>query len=304
MKDSAIQWCDHTFNPWEGCAKVAPECKNCYAEVLVDHRFGRVKWGKGQPRRRTSEGTWKQPLRWNREPRMEFEHRRRVFCLSLGDWLDEEVPIEWLADLLELIHNTPNLDWLLLTKRPQNWRERMSQVFNHVFQDDLDNDGNLFPHRISAWFQADSAPDNVWIGVSAGADQRAALDIPAKVHFLSCEPMLKPLELAKCPRDHNGDGDCDRHRAGCPKFDWIIFGGESGKNARPCDVNWIRDGVAFCRRNGIAPFVKQLGAKPVYQRSERGGPLHDVVRKLNDSHGGDMSEWPEDLRVREFPKAA
>jgi ribosomal protein L40E len=120
MKDSSIQWTDHTFNAWEGCTKVAPECKNCYAETLVDKRFGRAKWGKGQPRRRTSENLWKQPLAWNktaiclncgyaeligsddcRKCGVNFlkqnRRRPRVFCLSLGDWLDEEVPIEWLA---------------------------------------------------------------------------------------------------------------------------------------------------------------------------------------------------------------
>lgn len=120
MKNTLIQWATHTFNPWEGCTKVAPECKNCYAEVLSDHRFGRVKWGKGQDRRRTSAATWTQPRQWEREAAKQNLKRPRVFCLSLGDWLDEEVPIEWLRDLLILIHETPNLDWLLLTKTCQD----------------------------------------------------------------------------------------------------------------------------------------------------------------------------------------
>lgn len=303
MKDSAIQWTDHTFNPWEGCTKVAPECKNCYAETLVDKRFGRAKWGKGQPRRRTSAAYWKQPLTWNRAAAEEMAnnmelgpsisgpaHRPRVFCLSLGDWLDEEVPIEWLADLLALIRATPNLDWQLLTKRPQNWRVRMEHVVGLSCVTGCSHDD---PHGWAGWlanrWQDGIAPENIWIGVSAGANQKAALDIPAKIHFLSCEPMLHPF-------DH-------RWAAG---FDWIIFGGESGKNARPCDIGWIREGLKFCRHYEIAPFVKQLGAKPYYinhdARSEfdHGGGMME----LRDSHGGDMSEWPEDLRVREFPKAA
>lgn len=330
MKDSAIQWTDHTFNPWEGCTKVAPECAHCYAETLVDHRFGRVKWGKGQDRRKTSPTTWKQPLAWNktaiclncgyaeligsddcRKCRTNFseQHRRRprVFCLSLGDWLDEEVPIEWLGDLLRLIHATPNLDWLLLTKRPQNWNERIREAVRNCREF---CEGTCL--WLSDWVSAAGiAPDNIWIGVSAGADQKAALEIPAKIHFLSCEPMLKPLTL------HYPEPFKTTER-----FDWIIFGGESGKAARPLKVDWIRMGLAFCRANKIAAFVKQMG-RNVVDRNDAGfdgddgeWPMDTQARDLDsgyqgapvrvllkDSHGGDMSEWPEDLRVREFPKA-
>lgn len=288
MKNSSIQWCDHTFNPWEGCAKVAAECKNCYAEVLVDQRFGRAKWGKGQPRRRTSEATWKQPLKWNRDLDGGFgQHRRaRVFCLSLGDWLDDEVPIEWLADLLALIHATPNLDWLLLTKRPENWRERIEEALT-LWEDAPAENADEVSEFLAGWLdcldmpERGAFPENVWIGVSAGADQEAALKIPAKIHFLSCEPMLHGLDTA--------------HAA---KFDWIIFGGESGRNARVCNVEWIRNGLKFCRAHGIAGFVKQLGRRPVGRtQGVVTWPLYDLL----DSHGGDWSEWPEDLRVREFP---
>lgn len=318
MKDSAIQWTDHTFNAWEGCTKVAPECKNCYAETLVDHRFGRAKWGKGQPRRRTSAQLWKQPLKWNQnlianesvtvvnavciEPQK--LRRQRVFCLSLGDWLDEEVPLEWFVNLLEVIHATPNLDWQLLTKRSQNWQERTFDAFQFA----MDNGANAgrqmdFTDWLGAWTHAHIAPSNVWIGVSAGADQKAALEIPAKVHFLSCEPMLHALD--------------EEQNQITQQFDWIIFGGESGNNARPCSIDWIQRGVEMCRFYGIAPFVKQLGAVPVTENANlfdwpesaelhAGKPSDEgfafAYIKLRDSHGGDMSEWPEDLRVREFPK--
>jgi protein gp37 len=267
VKNSAIQWTDHTFNAWEGCTKVAPECKNCYAETLVDHRFSRAKWGKGQPRHRTSAAYWKQPLQWNREAER-APCRPRVFCLSLGDWLDEEVPIEWLADLLKLIHDTPNLDWLLLNKRPQNFTERLTATLY----------ADKYGQQV-AWLDG-RHPENVWIGVSAGADQAASLEIPAKIHFLSCEPMLKPLDHYYLPTQ---------------EFDWIIFGGESGKNARLCDVDWIRDGIAFCKRLQIACFVKQLGANIV------DNTVITPPGKLQDSHGGDWDEWPDELRVREFP---
>lgn len=326
--NSKIQWTDHTFNAWEGCTKVAPECKNCYAETLVDHRFGRAKWGKNQPRRRTSENLWKGPIAWNktaictqcgqseligsddcrtcgRNFSSANRRRPRVFCLSLGDWLDEEVPIEWLADLLLLIHDTPNLDWQLLTKRPQNLRSRIEQAQDWHFDF---GDRNV-AGWLSDWRKHGIAPLNVWIGVSAGADQKAALDIPAKVHFLSCEPMLHPLNT-NFPEPFKT----------AEKFDWIIFGGESGKKARKLRVDWIRQGLAFCRANKIAAFVKQMGRNVVdrndagFDGDEGDWPMGTETREmdtgyqgtpvrvlLRDSHGGDMEEWPETLRVREFP---
>lgn len=129
-----IQWADMTFNPWRGCTKVSPGCLNCYAEKLVTNRL-KGEWGKGRPRIRASASYWNRPLKWDRDAANleafnrsesplhddgEFAPyvRPRVFCASLADWLDDEVPSEWLADLLDLIRRTPNLDWLLLTKRP------------------------------------------------------------------------------------------------------------------------------------------------------------------------------------------
>jgi protein gp37 len=274
MKNSAIQWCDHTYNPWLGCRKVAPECENCYIVETTPLRVRGIKHG--SQRVRTSEAYRKQPLRWNVNAELEFalgirREPPRVFCLSLGDWLDSEVPIEWFAELLVMIHDTPNLDWLLLTKRPQNFLGRMRMVRRH-------GDGFVSTGVAECWIE-NRPPRNVWIGVSAGADQREALDIPAKIHFLSCEPMLKPLDTKFLPTQ---------------EFDWIIFGGESGKNARPCRTDWIRDGVKFCERNDIACFVKQLGANAI-------GYNGSAKYELKDSHGGDMEEWSPDLRVREFP---
>lgn len=291
---SNIQWCDYTFNPWIGCRKVAPECKNCYAETLDINRFSKTMpgcskehpishWGSG-PRYRTSESNWREPMKWNRLALLRaamspgFYARPRVFCASLSDWLDDEnVPSEWLRDLLSLIHETPNIDWLLLTKRPQNWKSRIEAALLSA-QDDSGDDQPEW-EWLEGWVCYDSPPENVWIGVSAGADQSAALAIPAKVHFLSCEPML-----------HDMDTTLARG------FSWIIFGGESGKNARPCHTDWIRSGVEFCRENNIAPFVKQMGSNCY----AAGGDQKYLIA-MKDSHGGDMSEWPEDLRVREFP---
>lgn len=273
-----IQWCDYTFNPWLGCRKVAPECENCYITSTPPFRFRGLTHGK--ERVRTAESTWKQPLAWNRASEREGKHPR-VFCLSLGDWLDNEVPIEWLADLLELIKRCDHVDWLLLTKRPQNWFRQLRRI-RDFFRLDKGPTPGPHPHEshefVTQWLD-EIAPQNVWIGVSAGADQRAALDIPAKIHFLSYEPMLHAI---------------DRNFLPTQEFDWIIFGGESGKKARLVDTRWIRDGLDFCRSNRIAPFIKQLGANCI-------GYNGSAKLALKDSHGGDMSEWPEDLRVREFP---
>lgn len=306
MAKTEIQWADYTFNPWIGCRKVAPECANCYAETLDRNRYSKTlapgtkanpvsHWGSGL-RHRTK--TWGDPLKWNRaidRQRKEMDRtvaagaangvrvtyeplqRPRVFCASLADWLDDEnVPIEWFTNLLELIHATPNLDWLMLTKRPQNWQQRTDDAFQFAMKHGADHGRQMdFTDWIGGWTHAHIAPANVWIGVSAGADQAAALDIPAQLHFLSCEPMLRPMDTTHAMR-----------------FRWVIFGGDSGRFARTCSVDWIREGLAFCRIHGIAPFVKQLGSKSL----EDG-----LYNKFADSHGGDMDEWPEDLKVREFP---
>lgn len=231
MKDSSIEWTTHTFNPWQGCTKVSPGCLNCYAETL-NHRWGRDNWGKGKPRIRTSESYWKQPLKWNRDAN---GSRQRVFCASLADWLDDEIPIEWLADLLRVIHETPNLDWLLLTKRPHNFNERIEKAFEFTHGEGWQ----------SLWTQGE-APENVWIGTSVEdqkrSDQRIPdlLKIPAKVHFLSCEPLLSAVAL-------------NLH-----DIEWCIVGGESGRGKRPFNPDWARQIRFQCEDAGTAFFMKQI----------------------------------------------
>src|ERR1700712_493898 len=114
-ENSKIEWCDHTFNPWIGCQKVSPGCDNCYAEALMDKRLGRVEWGPHGERLRTSPANWAKPLQWDRAA-AKAGVRHRVFCASLADWLDNKVPRRWRIDLAAIIRQTPNLDWLLLTK--------------------------------------------------------------------------------------------------------------------------------------------------------------------------------------------
>jgi protein gp37 len=318
-----IQWCDHTYNPWRGCRKVAEECENCYITGTTPFRVAGQTHG--SVRVRAGEDHRKEPLRWNKRPwicdhcgfasairdglcgscKQVGKHRAKVFSLSLGDWLDKEnVEIEWFVELLWTIFSTPELTYLLVTKRPGNFPDR---IYKAAASAGLTGQPQNFVLWLYEWAQG-KAPANVWIGVSQGADQEAALEIPAVVHFLSCEPMLRPLDMTHAYR-----------------FDWIIFGGESGTNARPCNVDWIQEGLKYCRENEIAAFVKQLGAAPVYTaagmefKSEDGRDFvrqrmadpkcwipynspHNLAPKITHKKGGDMAEWPEQLRVREFPK--
>lgn len=284
-----IQWCDATWNPWRGCTKVSGGCKNCYAETLVINRLGGGRFSKGVPRVRQSEANFNAPLRWNKKPWVCDEcghnaklpneecdcgavgagvvkrHRRRVFSLSLGDWLDAEVPLEWLCDMLSVIEKCPNLDFLLLTKRPQNALSRIAAATD--------------------WPESNvRLPPNVWFGFSAenqeAFDQRwkHAKSIPAKQLFVSFEPLLGPVTL---PAEF------------MQRKPWPIYGGESGKGARPCNVDWIRQGIQQFAAHHCPVFVKQLGKHPEWPP----GGHHT----LSDKHGADPAEWPQDLRVRQWP---
>jgi len=154
MENSKIEWTDHTFNPWIGCQHVSPGCDHCYAETLMDQRYGKVQWGPHGQRRRTSEDYWKKPIRWNGHARTFKEqhgHRPRIFCASLADVFDNKVPAEWRSDLFDLIRQCRGLDWLLLTKRPQNVKKMLPK--------DLDDGYRSWPplQRIPAIAPASSS---------------------------------------------------------------------------------------------------------------------------------------------------
>lgn len=137
-ENSAIEWCDHTFNPWIGCTKVGPGCDHCYAEHLMDTRYGRVQWGAGNPRSRTSAANWTLPEKWNRDAAAFMAargRRQRVFCASLADVFDNEVINDWRVDLFRLIAATPNLDWLLLTKRIGNAKPMLRTIMDALNRD-------------------------------------------------------------------------------------------------------------------------------------------------------------------------
>lgn len=299
-KDTSIQWCHHTFNGHRGCVHKSLGCLHCYAEAMAKRNPKILGvWGANGTRVVASEATWKEPLKWDKEARLAGE-RHRVFSASLADvfedwvgpmvdargnvlhynsaatwWVPEETlhgPIAMnfvRKRLFSLVESTPNLDWLILTKRP----------------------------GVAAnWWRKHPIPANLWQGTSvedqATANERIPilLKIPATVRFLSMEPLIGPVQVglyrATIPK-HREHWPTERNN----RF-WVIVGGESGGKARPFDIDWARSIRDECEAAGVPFFMKQLGSNPV----ENGKPL-----KLKDHHGGDMGEWPQDLRVREFP---
>lgn len=226
-KDSKIEWTHHTFNPWWGCAKVSPACKHCYAEAWAK-RVGSAVWGKDAERRFFGDNHWKEPLRWNRKAENEGV-RRRVFCASMADVFERRAEFHpWRERLWNLIEATPSLDWLLLTKRPHNVRAMVPW-------------GNDWPMNV--WLGC-TAENQLW----AGKRLPALLEAPAQVRFLSCEPLLGPLDLRQ-------------YLSPDPKksVHWVIAGGESGAHSRPMNPEWVRGLRNECQRSHVAFHFKQWG---------------------------------------------
>lgn len=284
--NTKIEWADHTFNPWVGCTKISPACDHCYAEGWAK-RSGKaagVVWG-GE-RRRTSESNWQQPLVWNRHAEIKInawdrfrdEHglsdaemevkqgfskprRPRVFCASLADVCDNEVPVQWRVHLLDLIHRTPHLDWLLLTKRIGNAQSMLSVAARNL------------TGGAPTWWNPEAWP-NIWIGATicnqaeADRDIPKLLAVPAAKRFLSIEPMLGPVDIGLCDCDH-GSIPAPQNVGGvtCPKcngtggrmVDWVIVGGESGPKARPMHPDWVRSLRDQCVTTGTPFLFKQWG---------------------------------------------
>jgi len=272
VENSKIEWCDHTFNPWTGCQKVSPACDNCYAEGWAK-RTGQAGLWNGE-RRRTSVAYWREPAKWNRDAERDGV-RRKVFCASLADVFDNKAMPSWRADLFDLIFATPHLDWLLLTKRPQNIRDFFPSYPR----------GKIWP--------------NIWLGTTVEnqveADRRIPhlLLPPAAKRFLSCEPLLGPVDLIPL----------------IESIDWVIAGGESGPNARPMHPDWARSLRNQCQAAGVPFFFKQWGEHLVaeqcaepddpesfflsYQdgREDRGWSDHDdIVYGAALDHRGDPKQ--------------
>lgn len=255
-ENTGIEWCDHTFNPWIGCTAVSPACDHCYAETLATTRLG-VPWGPHAQRRRTGPQNWNLPRRWNAKAQREGR-RARVFCASLADVFDNAVPEDWRIELWRLIRETPHLDWLLLTKRPGNIRKMLPSSLDH---------GD------AAW--SEGPWPNVWLGTTVEDQQRAderipkLLAVPAAVRFLSCEPLLGPVDLTNITgAEKSAEYGSPVHGWSCiwrnnglgrPWIDWVIAGGESGTGSRPTHPDWFRSLRDQCASAGVAFFFKQHG---------------------------------------------
>jgi protein gp37 len=224
--DTKIEWAHHTFNPWIGCTRLSPACDHCYAADWAE-RFNQAHLWQGERRRTTAEN-WRKPLVWDGQAALAGE-RHRVFCASLADVFDNQVEPAWRADLFELIERTPNLDWMLLTKRPQN-AEAMIRAAIGVEPDYVG-----WPWR------------HAWLGTTI-EDRKRLINlthlrgVPAAVRFLSIEPLLEDL------------GELDL--AG---IHLVIVGGESGPNARPMNPEWVRSILRQCLAQGVAFFFEQWG---------------------------------------------
>lgn len=256
MGKTSIEWSHYTFNAWWGCLEVSPECNNCYAREL-DHRFpilGQTHWGKEAPRRFFGDAHWAEPLKWNRKAKRDGV-RERVFSGSMCDICEDRRDLdEHRARLLSLIRDTPSLDWLLLTKRPQNY----SRLFRGV-----------------------ALPPNVWAGTTVGV--RASLwridalrEVPAPVRFLSVEPLLENLGTLDLTGIH-----------------WVIVGGESGRQARPMHPEWARSIRDQCVAAGVPFHFKQWGewGPGFLDRGDVGGLRH--VGKKAAGRLLDGREWNE-----------
>lgn len=315
---TSIEWCDRTWNPTRGCARVSSGCEHCFAERQA-HRFsadgqpyeGLTVLGKHGPRwtgrARFVPEMLDAPLRWKKP--------QRVFVNSMSDLFHEHITNEQIAAVFGVMAAAPQHTFQVLTKRPQRmlawfkwlraWAEREKTWPGNSC---CKQAAQMHTGRVARIFCVPTPDEwplpNVWLGVSVENQQRADERIPllrrspAAVHFVSAEPLLGPvtfddrwLEWLPLGPDENNEAHL------LPPLRWVIVGGESGPGARRCEVSWIRDIVAQCNAAGVACFVKQLGARPWANR------VDEHPGRLADRKGGDMEEWPNDLRVREFPEA-
>lgn len=343
VENSKISWTDHTYNPWRGCTKVSSGCTNCYAETMSKRNPAVLgEWGPHGTRVRGADSYLRKPLAWNKQEWWEcldcgyrgnvhtFDDycpecrggnckptRQRVFCASLADVFEDRPElVEWRRDLVVMMEKTPNLDWLLLTKRPENVSRMITEAIT------------INP---SAWWMA---MRNVWIGTSVEnqetADKRIPelLKVPAKVRFLSMEPLLGPVNLPMIesylqPDGFGMNGPFVPHGIGYADdpdnlIDWVIVGGESGHNARPMHPDWARSIRDQCQAAGVAFHFKQWGewrpadkwertpgnvaAKDIgrFWKKEQGEPTSEVMVKVGKSAAGrelDGRIW------NEYPKA-
>lgn len=343
MADSSIEWTDKSWNPVAGCARVSPGCENCYAETMAArHVLMSAAQGRTSPYLPVVDAKRR---RWNRKfitlperlaDPLSWRKPARVFVNSMSDLFGAGVPFEYVAAVFGVMAATPRHTYQVLTKRPA----RMLEFFAWAADPKHDNSWLRDSRRpnaptqihlcmeyfarqgpVSLPFQTDVSTtwpiSNVWLGVSvenqAAADERIPLllQAPAAVRFLSCEPLLGPVDLDAVQIPHEREGlrfsalrrqHDDRFGSSDTVLDWIIVGGESGPGARPCDLAWLRSLVRQCSEVDVPVFVKQLGAWPIEPRDPRNVDMDRDRVRLDSKKGGDPAEWPEDLRVRQWPR--
>jgi len=292
-ENTGIPWTDHTVSPWHGCSKIqeARECDNCYAAAMAPRNPGTLGvWGESGVRIK-SKGFAKKLRLWNKQA-TEKNQRVKVFPSICDPFEDRPELFPWRQEMFNVIDECPMVDLLLLTKRPENirkfWRPftllppaKRADYF--ITFPDADHTSihskNPLPHRA-----------NVWLGTSAGTQETADRAIPellkcrdlSPVLFVSAEPLLERVDYRLFMSALLWED----------KIDWVIAGGESGPNARACDIGWIESIRDQCKTADVAFFMKQLGSKPIQDSV----PFCTEHRK-----GEDPSEWPEYLRVQQSP---
>lgn len=308
MADSKIEWTDATWNPTRGCSRVSAGCDNCYAmnqahrfsnaggpyDGLTTIRRGKVDWtGKV----RLVPEMLERPLHW-RKP-------RRIFVNSMSDLFHESLLNEEILRVFAVMAAAPYHTFQILTKRPERaltWFRDVDlfRLGEQMRALELPANGRSYPRTADVW-----PLPNVWLGVSV-EDQKTAderipllLECPAAIRFVSAEPLLGPIRFADVP-GFNKAGSAGRELL---RNFWVIVGGESGPGARPFDLQWARGILEQCRTASVPCFVKQLGAITVDSDFCEKDGTPAIILGMKDRKGGDMNEWPEQLRVREFPRA-
>ncbi len=267
-KTTGITWTDATWNPWRGCKKVSAGCKNCY--MFRDA----VRYGQDPNQIVRSKTTFEDPLKW--------AGARKIFVCSWSDFFLREAD-PWRAEAWEIIRRSPQHTFQLCTKRPERIRECLPTDWGDGYR-------------------------NVWLGVTAESQAMARrrlpilLDTPARVRWVSIEPMLEAMDLENVIYGEFENAVAVDVLGGCwvleeepptqERLDWVVMGGESGDRTHPARLfkpDWARRLVDQCQRKGVPVFVKQMGSAP-------------VGLALKDRHGAEPAEWPADLRVQEFPR--
>lgn len=349
MATTKIQWSEQVWNPVSGCTIKSSGCTRCYAMRMAGRleAMGQEKY-RGVTKKVNGKRIWSGLTILNDDALMIPLRRKKPttwFVNSMSDlfWGDDEdlaqarklgienpkpIPFDFIDKVFAVMSLCPQHTFQILTKR----MERMGKYLGECFKDtwtggpwngcrvdcnDRINEGISAHAKLSPWKIRERWPlPNVWLGTSvenqATADERIPhlLRCPAAIRFLSCEPLLGPINLRHVHPDDNIDclygwnPNVGPEGMNCQCVDWVIVGGESGPGARECDIAWIRGILSSCDAARVPCFVKQVGARPIYDPSHQirlvNSGLADSGKRL-DSKGGDPSEWPADLRVRQLP---